>query len=121
LFALFWAFDTCFHLKRKKISSWAADPSIQDGWAYFTAWKKYSCSPALWENRQRYVPPLTLPFLQKLMRRGQMSTCTGLAALDHANTKYVQGYTATGCRMVTCGRHEVVAKNGVGDLQVGEK
>ncbi|KAJ7701736.1 hypothetical protein B0H14DRAFT_3527423 [Mycena olivaceomarginata] len=45
----------------------------------------------------------------------------GLAALDHANTKYSQGYRATGCAMVTCGRHEVVAKNGVGDLQAGEK
>jgi hypothetical protein len=51
----------------------------------------------------------------------QMSTCTGLAALDHANTKYSQGYAVTGCGMVTCGRHEIVCKNGVGDLQSGEK
>jgi hypothetical protein len=50
-----------------------------------------------------------------------MSTCTGLAALDHANTKYSQGYAATGCGMITCGRHEIVCKNGVGDLQAGEK
>ncbi|KAJ7669056.1 hypothetical protein B0H14DRAFT_3538816 [Mycena olivaceomarginata] len=27
-----------------------------------------------------------------------MSTCTGLAALDHANTKYSQGYATTGLR-----------------------
>jgi hypothetical protein len=33
--------DACFRLKRKKISSWASDPSLQDGWAYFTAWKLY--------------------------------------------------------------------------------
>jgi hypothetical protein len=50
-----------------------------------------------------------------------MSTCTGLAALDHANTKYSQGYAVTGCGMVTCGRHEIVCKNGVVDLQAGEK
>ncbi|KAJ7718093.1 hypothetical protein B0H14DRAFT_2412598 [Mycena olivaceomarginata] len=50
-----------------------------------------------------------------------MSTCTGLAALDHANTKFSQGYAATGCAMVTCRRHEVVAKNGIADLQAGEK
>ncbi|KAJ7343749.1 hypothetical protein DFH08DRAFT_655543, partial [Mycena albidolilacea] len=50
-----------------------------------------------------------------------MSTCTGLAALDHANTKYSQGYAVTGCGMITCGRHEIVCKNGVGDLQAGEK
>ncbi|KAJ7694277.1 hypothetical protein B0H14DRAFT_3044225 [Mycena olivaceomarginata] len=103
LFAVFWAFDACFRLKRKKISSWAADPSIQDGWAYFTAWKEYG------------------PFVSTLGEQTEMSTCTGLAALDHANTKYAQGYAATGCGMVTCGRHEVVAKNGVGDLQAGEK
>jgi hypothetical protein len=41
LYAIYWAIDACFRLKRKMISSWAADPSIQDGWAYFTAWKDY--------------------------------------------------------------------------------
>ncbi|KAJ7773541.1 hypothetical protein B0H14DRAFT_3095985 [Mycena olivaceomarginata] len=102
LYAVFWAFEACFRLKRKKISSWAADPSIQDGWAYFTAWKEYG------------------PFVSTLGEQTEMSTCTRLAVLDHANTKYAQGYAATGCGMVTCGRHEVVAKNGVGDLQAGE-
>ncbi|KAJ7729882.1 hypothetical protein B0H14DRAFT_3518187 [Mycena olivaceomarginata] len=103
LYAVYWAIDACFRLKRKMISSWAADPSIQDGWAYFTAWKSYG------------------PFVKMLGEQKEMSTCTSLAALDHANTKYSQGYAATGCGMVTCGRHEVVAKNGVGDLQAGEK
>jgi hypothetical protein len=36
LYCIFLAIDACFRLKRKKISSWSADPSIQDGWAYFT-------------------------------------------------------------------------------------
>jgi hypothetical protein len=40
-YAIYWAIDTCFRLKRKMISSWAVDPSIQDRWAYFTAWKDY--------------------------------------------------------------------------------
>ncbi|KAF7377674.1 CxC2 domain-containing protein [Mycena sanguinolenta] len=31
LYMLFLAIDACFRLKRKKISSWAADPSLQDG------------------------------------------------------------------------------------------
>ncbi|KAJ7862390.1 hypothetical protein B0H14DRAFT_3444766 [Mycena olivaceomarginata] len=103
LYAVYWAIDACFRLKGKMILSWAKDPSIQDGWAYFTAWKDYG------------------PFVKTLGEQKEMSTCTGLAALDHANTKYSQGYAATGCGMVTCGRHEVVAKNGVGDLQAGEK
>lgn len=50
-----------------------------------------------------------------------MCTCTGLAALDFANTKFSAGYRATGVGMCTCGRHEVVMKNGVGDLQKGER
>ncbi|KAF7347975.1 CxC2 domain-containing protein [Mycena sanguinolenta] len=103
LYMIFLEIDACFCLKRKKISSWAADPSLQDRWAYFVRLGPY------------------LEFVKTLGEQKEMSTCTGLAALDHANTKYSQGYAATGCGMVTCGRHEVVAKNGVADLQAGEK
>ncbi|KAJ7790897.1 hypothetical protein B0H14DRAFT_2625555 [Mycena olivaceomarginata] len=103
LYCIFLAIDACFCVKRKKISSWLADPSIQDGWAYFTRSILYG------------------EFVETLGEQKEMSTCTGLAALDHANTKYVQGYAATGCGMITCGRHEIVCKNGVGDLQAGEK
>ncbi|KAJ7756133.1 hypothetical protein B0H14DRAFT_2635188 [Mycena olivaceomarginata] len=103
LYCIFFAIDACFRLKRKKISSWLADPSIQDGWVYFTRSGPY------------------MEFVETLGEQKEMSTCTGLAALDHANTKYAQGYAATSCGMITCGRHEVVCKNGVGDLQAGEK
>ncbi|KAF7343572.1 CxC2 domain-containing protein [Mycena sanguinolenta] len=103
LYAIFLAIDACFRLKRKKISSWAADPSIQDGWSYFVRSAPYA------------------EFVEMLGEQKEMSTCTGLAALDHANTKYSKGYAATGCGMITCGRHEIVSKNGVGDLQNGEK
>ncbi|KAF7376803.1 CxC2 domain-containing protein [Mycena sanguinolenta] len=103
LYAIFLAIDACFRLKRKKISSWAADPSLQDGWAYFVQSAPYA------------------EFVKTLGEQKEMSTCTGLAALDHANTKYSKGYAATGCGMITCGRHEVVSRNGVGDLQNGEK
>ncbi|KAF8139162.1 hypothetical protein K438DRAFT_1996294 [Mycena galopus ATCC 62051] len=103
LYAIFLAIDACFRLKRKKVSSWAADPSIQDGWAYFVPSADY------------------MKYVETLGDQKEMSTCTGLSALDHANTKYSHGYAATGCGMVTCGRHEIVAKNGVGDLQNGEK
>ncbi|KAF7377997.1 CxC2 domain-containing protein [Mycena sanguinolenta] len=103
LYMLFLAIDACFRLKRKKLSSWTADPSLQDGWAYSVRSGPY------------------FEFVKTLGEQKEMSTCTGLAALDHANTKYSQGYAATGCGMVTCGRHEVVTKNGVADLQAGEK
>ncbi|KAJ7784055.1 hypothetical protein B0H14DRAFT_2630667 [Mycena olivaceomarginata] len=103
LFTIFFAIDACFRLKRKKISNWLTDPSIQDGWSYFVRSLEY------------------MEFVKTLGEQKEMSTCTGLAALDHANTKYSQGYAATGCGMITCGWHEIVCKNGVADLQAGEK
>lgn len=51
----------------------------------------------------------------------QMSTCTGLAALDHANSKFSRGYATTGVGVGMCARHEFIQKNGVGDLQKGER
>jgi hypothetical protein len=50
-----------------------------------------------------------------------MSTCSGLAALDYANTKFSRGYSATGVGMRVCVRHEFVQPNGMGDLQKGER
>ncbi|KAJ7358147.1 hypothetical protein DFH08DRAFT_953333 [Mycena albidolilacea] len=74
LYTIFVAIDACFRLKRKKISTWLADPSLQDGWAYFVRSFTYE------------------DFVKTLGEQKEMSTCTGLAALDHANTKYSQGY-----------------------------
>jgi hypothetical protein len=51
----------------------------------------------------------------------QMSTCSGLAALDYANTKFSRGYSTTGVGMGVCARHEFVQPNDVGDLQRGEQ
>ncbi|KAJ7431877.1 hypothetical protein B0H11DRAFT_2261291 [Mycena galericulata] len=51
----------------------------------------------------------------------EMNTCSGLAALDHANTKFSRGYSTTGMVMGVCARHEFVQPNGVGDLQRGER
>jgi hypothetical protein len=50
-----------------------------------------------------------------------MSTCSGLAALDYANTKFSRGYSSTGIGMGVCARHEFIQPNGVGDLQRGER
>ena len=50
-----------------------------------------------------------------------MSTCSGLAALDHANSKFSRGYATTGVGVGMCARHEFIQKNGVGDLQKGER
>ncbi|KAJ7324024.1 hypothetical protein DFH08DRAFT_711469, partial [Mycena albidolilacea] len=49
----------------KKISSWAADPSIQDGWAYFTAWKEYGpFGNILGEQTEVRAPHLSCLFFE---------------------------------------------------------
>ncbi|KAF8192329.1 hypothetical protein K438DRAFT_1970135 [Mycena galopus ATCC 62051] len=53
--------------------------------------------------------------------QNEMNTCSGLAALDYANTKFSQGYSTTGVGMAVCARHKFVQPNGVGDLQKGER
>lgn len=50
----------------------------------------------------------------------QMSTCSGLSALDHANSKYSKGYATSGIVCTTC-RHEFVLPEGAGPLQKGER
>ncbi|KAJ7500190.1 hypothetical protein B0H11DRAFT_2225734 [Mycena galericulata] len=97
LYTFFLALDACFRLKRRLISSELRDPDLGSGWAYMVD---------------------TAPYRKYL--RG-METCTGLAALDYANTKFSRGYATTGVAMGVCARHEIVQANGVGDLQRGER
>lgn len=49
-----------------------------------------------------------------------MSTCSGLSALDHANSKYSKGYTTSGIVCTTC-RHEFILPEGAGPLQKGKR
>ncbi|KAE9384955.1 hypothetical protein BT96DRAFT_960830 [Gymnopus androsaceus JB14] len=81
--------------KHCEVSTWALDPPLGDSWSYF--------------------------YCATIKDQEEICTCTGLAALDYANTKYSKGYCATGVGMCTCSHHEVVMKNGVGDLQKGER
>ncbi|KAJ7354135.1 hypothetical protein DFH08DRAFT_912735 [Mycena albidolilacea] len=103
LYTIFFALDACFCLKRLMISSELKDPGLGTGWAYML------------ENT---------PFREYLLTmtdQKEMTTCSGLAALDYANTKFSRGYSTTGVGMGVCARHEFVQLNGVGDLQKGER
>ncbi|KAJ7337604.1 hypothetical protein DFH08DRAFT_964574 [Mycena albidolilacea] len=60
-------------------------------------------------------------FLLTVTDQKEMATCSGLAALDYANTKFSRGYTTTGVSMGVCARHEFIQPNRVGDLQKGEQ
>ncbi|KAJ7593173.1 hypothetical protein C8J56DRAFT_1045621 [Mycena floridula] len=67
IYTLFLAMDACFRLKQKIVSSDEKDPGSGTGMAYFT-----------------------------LGDQNEMNTCTGLSAVDHANTRFSCGYAVTG-------------------------
>ncbi|KAJ7808144.1 hypothetical protein B0H14DRAFT_3482660 [Mycena olivaceomarginata] len=103
IYTLFLALDACFRLKRGLISSELKDPGLGTGMSYML------------EN----VP--YREYLLGVTDQKEMSTCSGLAALDYANTKFSRGYSTTGVGMGVCARHEFIQPNGVGDLQKGER
>ncbi|KAJ7700258.1 hypothetical protein B0H16DRAFT_1749090 [Mycena metata] len=103
IFTLYLALDACFRLKRRLISSEMRDPALGTGWAYMVENGAYR------------------EYLRTVTDQKEMNTCSGLAALDYANTKFSRGYATTGVGMCVCARHEFVQPNGVGDLQRGER
>ncbi|KAF9488269.1 hypothetical protein BDN71DRAFT_1539350 [Pleurotus eryngii] len=103
LYTLFLALNACFRLKRRMISSVEKDPGLGVDWGYFVESEPF---------RQ---------YLLSVTDQKEMSTCSGLAALDYANTKFSRGYAATGVCLGVCSRHEIVQQNGAADLQVGER
>ncbi|KAJ7030837.1 hypothetical protein C8F04DRAFT_1186481 [Mycena alexandri] len=90
-------------LKRGLVSSELKDPGLGTGWAYMTEDVPY----------RNYLLTVT--------DQKEMSTCSGLAALDYANTKFSRGYSTTGVGMGVCAQHEFIQPSGVGDLQKGER
>ncbi|KAJ7070422.1 hypothetical protein B0H15DRAFT_807086 [Mycena belliarum] len=94
LYIIFLAIDACFRLKRRLVSSELKDPGLGTGWAYFTE--------------------------DTVFHQKEMSTCSGLAALDYANTKFSRGYGSTGVGLGVCARHEFVQLTAAVDLQRGE-
>ncbi|KAJ7156373.1 hypothetical protein C8R46DRAFT_1040909 [Mycena filopes] len=102
LYILYIAIDACFRLKRRLVSSEEKDPSLGPGWSFFTEDGPYR------------------EYLLGVTDQKEMSTCSGLAALDYANTKFSRGYGSTGVGLGVCARHEFVQKSGAADLQKGE-
>ncbi|KAK7022007.1 hypothetical protein VNI00_017109 [Paramarasmius palmivorus] len=101
---LFLAVDACFRLKRKLVSNEDADPGFGTGFAYLVE-----------DGRYR-------EYLRDMTNETEMSTCSGLAALDHANSRNARGnYSSSGVGLGCCARHEFIQPNGVGDLQKGER
>ena len=122
LYVLILALDACFRLKWRIISSESKDPGLGTGWGYFVEdepYREYILSVTD-QDEVRFFSGFCM-FNFDLGIINQMSTCSGLAALDHANSKFSRGYATTGVGVGLCARHEFIQKNGVGDLQKGER
>ena len=113
--------DACFRFKRRQVSSYERDPELGPGCAYLVAWDAYSEYLCRFTDQRevRLIFPWS-PSLETDPHDNQMSTCSGLAALDHANNKYSKGYATTGIVCTTC-RHEFLLPEGAGPLQKGER
>ncbi|KAK7013923.1 CxC2 domain-containing protein [Favolaschia claudopus] len=103
IYILYLALDACFRMKRGLISSELKDPGLGDGMAFMVETAPYR------------------EYLLTVTDQDEMSTCSGLAALDYANTKFSRGYSTTGVGMGVCARHEFIQPNGIGGLQKGER
>ncbi|KAG6907075.1 hypothetical protein DXG01_010683 [Tephrocybe rancida] len=102
--ALFIGIDGNFHLKRKDVSSDAADPDLGDGFAYFVKEKLYK------EHLERHKDEVE-----------PKSNCSRHDAVNLANSKSSQGHAATGVGTIECTRHDMKRPCLVGDFQVGKR
>jgi len=119
LYSCFLAVDANFRLKLK--SRGISDPEIGSGWSYFVGNKEYSkhISQTTIETE---VSPLGLFILtDRLIRSKDVGCGSDFHAVNQANSKSSKDYIASGVVACVCARHSLMQKNGVGDLQRGER
>ncbi|KAI0073201.1 hypothetical protein K474DRAFT_1722408 [Panus rudis PR-1116 ss-1] len=101
LYVLFLMLDANFRMRCKDRG--LEDQSLSPGWAYVVENNKY------------------IAHMEKFATEDEVNTCSAEHnAIVKANMRK-QGYVASGVGAVLCGRHGLARKNGVGDLQKGEK
>ena len=97
------------------------DIELAPGWGYFVEESEYQASvTACQEDREvSILLCFTWTVYQNCL---QTNTCRSQHnAILAANIRGSKDYKATGTGAVVCGRHSLVCKNGVGDLQKGER
>lgn len=124
LFRLFLAGDANFRVKNNLVSSDARDPTLGQGWAYFVS------KPEYLDHIKQFVDEEEVCGMngvfdvltdERSPELGQISSCSGFAAIFLKNLKNVKGLRTTGVVGVTCSRHGMWRGNGIGDLQKGER
>ncbi|KAH8115645.1 hypothetical protein DFH11DRAFT_1507356, partial [Phellopilus nigrolimitatus] len=107
IYMLVLAIDANFRLKSKDRGV-SNDPPLGPGWAYLV-----DPVPYHEELRAQYA---------KDIHKVERGTCEStFQAMEKATTRLNDGYLVTGVGAVICARSGMVRKNGVGDLQKGER
>ncbi|KAJ3537499.1 hypothetical protein NMY22_g5569 [Coprinellus aureogranulatus] len=104
LHALNLGLDANFRLKRKDVSSDAADPGLSRGYSYFVKDTNFRSELEPHKNDQE-----------------PKSNCSRHDAVNLADIRPGHGYAASGVGTVECTRHNMKRPSAVGDLQKGEK
>jgi len=121
LYSLNLTSDADFRLKNKARGI-KNDPPLGDGWGHWVPEEPYQAY--IKEYGEQIEVRISVFFVICPGRSSlfQPNICDShLRAVDHANTKFSQGYAATGVGGVLCARHTLVWKNGLGNLQKGER
>ena len=104
------------------------DPPLGDGWGHWVPNKPYQEYIGEYGGQVEvciyyiYLQQCAIALTRCFLIHPQPNLCESeLHAVDHANTRFSQGYAATGVGGVVCARHGLVRKNGMGNLQKGER
>lgn len=99
----------------------AADPPLGDGFSHWVPLAPYKEYVDLYGHQvEVYKFCYVYDLLTVVML--QPNTCDSqLRAADHTIPKSSTVFRASGVGGVLCGRHTLIRKNGMGDLQKGEK
>ncbi|KAL1948716.1 hypothetical protein VTO73DRAFT_10522 [Trametes versicolor] len=102
---LFIGIDANFRLKRKKVSSDAVDPSLNEGSSYMVKESSYKTHLATFDKQ--HTDP--------------SDHCNNHDAVKLATLKGAAGLAASGLATVDCARHDMKRPCSSGDLQKGER
>ena len=119
LYSLFIAIDANFRLKLK--TRGINDPELGSGLAYFVNAPKFEAHLKSHVEEEEVSLSNLVLLLDGGFTTQQLQTCgTEFHAVNQANSKRSSDFTVSGVGAVVC-RHGFVRKNGVVDLQKGER
>ena len=119
LYSLFIAIDANFRLKLK--SRGIKDPELGSGLAYFVNTQKFEAHLKTHVDEGVVSSSNTFLFLDIEFTSWKIETCgTEFHAVNQANSKQSKDFSVSGVGAVVC-RHGLIRKNGVVDLQKGER